>query len=338
MKYQSVHIAGVEGVVPSTEVTTESIERMLSRLYRRVGVPAGMIEQLTGIRARRFWPEGTMPSDGAAMAAEKVLQSTGFPRDKIGVLASTSVCKDFLEPSVAALAHGKIGLPSRCQNFDVGNACLGFMSGMVIVANMIELGQIEAGLVVAGESSRTVTQATVKRLVAPNANFNDFKDNLATLTLGSAATAMLLVHERHATTERRLLGGISLAATEHSDLCVGTETGMKTDAAKLLREGVKLAGHTWSYTQEELGLCTEEVGQFMLHQVGKANHETLVSSLKLPDERAPRLYPDFGNVGAAGVPLTLTMARDQGRIHHGDHVMLMGIGSGLNCAMMGLQW
>jgi len=338
MRYRSVHIAGVEGVIPSTEVTTASIERMLSRLYRRIGVPGGMIEQLTGIRARRFWPDGVMPSDGATMAAEKLLSTVDLPREKIGVLASTSVCKDYLEPSVAALVHGKLGLSRQCLNFDVGNACLGFMSGIVIVSNMIELGQIEAGLVVAGESSRAVTQATVKRLIQPGVEFPTYRDNLATLTLGSAATAMLLVNARHAPNDRRVLGGVSLAATEHSNLCIGTDTQMKTDAAKLLREGVQLAEHTWRLTQEELGLGVGDVQQFALHQVGKANHETLVSSLELPDDRALRLYPDYGNVGAAGVPLTLSLARDRGRIVAGDRVMLMGIGSGLNCAMLALQW
>lgn len=45
--------------------------------------------------------------------------------------------------------------------FDISNACLGFINGMVTLANMIELGQIKAGVVVACESGTRLTDATI---------------------------------------------------------------------------------------------------------------------------------------------------------------------------------
>lgn len=338
MRYRRVYIEALTAIAPATEVTTASIERMLERLYRRLGVPSGTVERLTGIRARRFWDEGVLPSEAAATAARGLLEGVEHALPPLGALVSTSVCKDYLEPSVAALVHGKLGLPSGCLNFDVGNACLGFLTGLVTVANQIELGAAEAGLVVAGEGSRTVTRSTVQRLMKPGVPFETLRDNFATLTLGSAASAALLVHERHARAGHQLLGGTMLAATEHSRLCIGTETEMRTDAATLLREGVRLAKATWLQAQRELELGVEDVSEFALHQVGKANHEALISALGLPDARALRLYPDYGNVGAAGVPLTLAEAVRAGRVRTGDRAMLMGIGSGLNCAMLGVRW
>ena len=152
------------------------------------------------------------------------------------------------------------------------------------------------------------------------------------------AVAALLVHERHATVDHRLLGGASLSATRHSRLCLGTSTEMKTDATRLLREGVALAGRTWQATRAELELAPEQVSRFLLHQVGKANHDALIASLGLPESRVPRLYPDHGNVGAAGVPFTLATAIERGEVVEGDVAVLMGIGSGLNCAMLGVRW
>jgi 3-oxoacyl-[acyl-carrier-protein] synthase-3 len=336
MQYSRVCIEAISYALPSTVVTTASLESSLSGLYHRMGIAPGAIQSLTGIAARRFWDIGVQPSDAATLAAEKALAS--FDRDAVEILVSCSVCKDYLEPSTASLVHGNLRLGRQCLNFDIGNACLGFMSGMVAVGNMIELGQIKAGLVVAGEGSRTVTEATIERLQRPGVAFAGYRDNLATLTLGSGSAAMLLVHESIATEGHRLLGGAADAATEFNRLCVGTSTSMKTDPAKLLREGVKLAGQTWERTRSELGLEVGDVQEFALHQVGKANHDSVLQALRLPPNKALRVYPHLGNMGAAGVPLTLAKTIEIGRLTPGNNAALMGIGSGLNCQMMGVAW
>jgi acyl-CoA:acyl-CoA alkyltransferase len=338
VQYRRVCIEAVAHHVPRTVVTTAEIEAELAPLYRRMGIKPGFLEGVTGIRARRIWDADVQPSKVATVAAQKVLVRTRFPRENIGALVSTSVCKDYLEPSTAAMVHGNLRLPPECLNFDVGNACLGFMTGMTMVANMIELGQIQAGLVVAGEGSRAVTEATLASLSKEGVGFTEFKDHLATLTLGSGACAMLLVDQRLSTVGHKLLGGVATAATEHNDLCVGTAEWMRTDPAKLLAEGVKLAKRNWDRTRERLGLRTDRVSQFALHQVGKANHDAVISALELPVDKALRVYPEYGNCGAAGIPLTLSLALEAQRINTGDTVALMGIGSGLNTAMMGVRW
>ncbi|MEQ1568049.1 MAG: 3-oxoacyl-ACP synthase III [Myxococcota bacterium] len=338
MRYERVHLQAIEVLIPPIEVTTASIEEALGPLYRRIGVSGGTLGALTGVAARRFWPEGTMLAETATQAARTLLARHPPPSCGVQALVSTSVGKDFLEPPTASLVAGDLGMSADCANFDVAHACLGFMSGMLSVANLIELGQIECGLVVAGEGSRTVTQATIERLLRPGVDFRTFAENLATLTLGSAAVAALLVHERHSTGGHQLVGGISRSATRHSRLCLGTQTEMKTEAATLLREGVELAHDTFTRARAELGWDLGEVREFCLHQVGKANHDALITRLGLPVDKVLRLYPELGNVGAAGVPLTLHTAVSQGRVTSGDAVMLMGIGSGLNCTMLGVRW
>lgn len=338
MRYERVYIEAIETLEPPVEVTTTSLERMLGPLVRRIGLKDGVLEALTGVRARRFWSEGTRPSEAAAAVARQLLGRHTVPPSGVQALVSTSVCKDYLEPPIASLVAGDVGMSTDCQNFDVGHACLGFMSGMLTVANMIELGQIECGLVVAGEGSREVTQATIRRLLQPGADFRMFAENLATLTLGSMAVAALLVHEKHAKHGHRLLGGAAKAATHHSRLCLGTSTEMKTDAATLLRAGVDLAEDTMAAVKRELELELDQVQEFVLHQVGKANHDAIRDRFGLPEDRALRLYTDHGNVGAAGVPFTLATAVERGRVQQGDTALLMGIGSGLNCTMVGVQW
>ena len=338
MKYENVYIESLAYVIPSLEIRTQDIEQEISTLYRRLGLKPGWLQTVTGIRARRFWEPHLQPSDIATRAAEKALQQAGVARSDIEALVSCSVCKDYIEPSVAAFVHGNLNLSSRCINFDIGNACLGFLSGIMMIADQIELGRIEMGLVVSGESARTPTEATIARLKDPNAGMKEFKDNLATLTLGSAGVAMVLCSRRKSQKGHRLLGGVARAATEWSNLCVGTATKMTTDPARLLSEGVKLAEQTWRVATAELQLNIASTQEYALHQVGRANHDAVIRALGIPPNKAVRLYIDHGNVGSCGVPLSLAALIERKRIQKGSRVGLMGIGSGLNVMMLGVDW
>jgi 3-oxoacyl-[acyl-carrier-protein] synthase-3 len=92
--------------------------------------------------------------------------------------------------------HGALGLSADCQNFDVSNACLGFLTGMDIAARMIEHGDTDYALIVDGESSNDLVDATIDRLNRPDTTADQFRAELASLTLGSGAAAMVLGHRR----------------------------------------------------------------------------------------------------------------------------------------------
>ncbi len=338
MRYNHVFIEGIAHCLPDVVVRTSAIEKMLLASFERMGIPQGTILAMTGVQERRIWREGVSVADAATKAGRELLTESGFDPNKVTALISTSVSRDHLEPSVAALVHGALGLPHTCQNFDIGNACLGFLTALDWAAGAIESGQHQAIIVVAGESSRAVTQATTKKLLAENVNFENFRDNLATLTLGSASVACLLVHEKLATTSHRFEGATHAAATEFSHLCRGSNDGMKTDATQLLKNGVALAEKAYARAQEELDFKTADIAQFALHQVGIANHDAMLRAASIPEDRALRLYPTLGNVGAAGVPITLSTLAHTGKLAQNDRVLLMGIGSGLNVSIQSVRW
>ena len=93
---------------------------------------------------------------------------------------------------------------------------------MVQVANMIELGQIRAGVVVGTESSRALVEATIDHLNADTSlSRNDIKAAFASLTIGSGSAAIVLCDRELSRTGNRLLGGVMQTATEHCELCQG---------------------------------------------------------------------------------------------------------------------
>ncbi len=338
MKFQNVSIIGLAHVDAPHRVTSTELEKQISPIIERINARPDIIQSLTGIVARRFWEPGRQPSEAATMAAEKAIIAAGIDKSQIGILVNTSVCRDYIEPSVACLVHGNLGLGSECMNFDVGNACLGFLNGLEIIGNMIERGQVDYGIVVDGEGSRFVVETTIQRLLASDCDAETFRANFATFTLGSGGAAMVMARSDLVPTGHRLLSGVSLAATEHKDLCRGQLDSMQTDASALLVAGLQLAGATFNKAKNELGWRPEDLDQFILHQVSAVHTAKLIELLGLDDKKVFKTFPEYGNVGPAAIPITLSKAVEADHIHKDDRVALMGIGSGLNCAMMEVQW
>ncbi|MDL2320938.1 3-oxoacyl-ACP synthase III [Desulfosarcina sp. OttesenSCG-928-B08] len=337
--FSDVAIEAVSYVLPETVVTSSEIESRLSGLLARSGMKPGILQGLTGIRERRFWRPDQEASDVATLAAEKVLAETGISRSAIDVLISTSVSKDYIEPSVASLVHGNLGLSSHCLSYDIGNACLGFMNAMTSVGLMIDAGFVDYGLIVDGENSRRVVEATLARLCGSDASPEDFRDQFATLTLGSGAVAMMVCRAGLSTSGHRINGAVTRAATQHSRLCLGQRDQMTADASKVMLFGVELAKETWDLACETLaGWTDEEIDAYIPHQVSQRNLDVLNARLGLSPEKHHLNFPSLGNIGPAAVPITLAQADESGRLRPGNHVALMGIGSGLNCSMMSVTW
>ncbi len=338
MMFNQVAIAGLGIHEAPHRVTSAEIERRIGAQSERIGLTPGLIKTLTGVEARRFWDEGVQPSDVAYEAAQAAIEQADIDPQQIGLIVNTSVCRDYLEPSVASIVHGRLGLGPHCLNFDVGNACLAFLNGMTIASNMIERGQIDYALIVDGEGSRHHIEATIERLRGPEATAQDLRDDFATLTLGSGAAAMVLCRDDLSTTSHRFRGGVSAAATEWNHLCRGTDERMVTDAGQLLKAGVALAKRTWGLATDMLGWQREDLDELILHQVGSIHMSTLLRELGLDAPRAHVTYTEYGNIGPAAIPFTLAKSLEAGRIYAGDRIALMGIGSGLNCAMMEIIW
>lgn len=338
MLHRDACLESVAYQLPTEVVTTESTFDELAPLLERLRIPIEGVLAASGVEERRFWPRGTTIAETAAQAALKALETAGVEPSDIGCIVSTSVCKDYIEPSMASLVHGRLGLPPHCLNFDIGNACLAFLNGMSILADMIDRGRIRAALIVDSESARDVIESTVARLLQDDTTVDDFRNNFAALTLGSGAVAAVLTHREISKSQHRIIGHVAMADTRHSSLCLGQPTEMIVHARPLMEAGVNLAKRTWGEAERVFGWDAESIGLYVGHQVGKRHQQFLFESLNLNPARAFVTYPFLGNVGPASVPLTLALALERGRLVRGQRVALMGIGSGLNCSMMELQW
>lgn len=339
MLFSNVAIEALGYELAPHRISSDWLEDQIAATMQRLGVPKGRLEQLSGIRERRFWDQGTRPSDIATMAARKALAAAEVDPKQIGIVINTSVCQDFLEPSTACFVHRNLGLPARAVNYDVRNACLGFLNGMYIAAMMIEAGELDYALVVDGEGSQEAVMSTVARLQRPETTMQEFRDNFATLTLGSGGAAMLLASKRVSKSGHMLNGVVSMAATEHNELCIGMPDYMKTDASALLVAGVKLAAETWQLAQETFPAWSDDqIALYAPHQVGARHMAGVAEAIGITPAKLYLNFPVLGNIGPAALPISLAQAAEAGRLKGGDQVGLLGIGSGLNCSMMSVTW
>jgi len=341
MKFADVAIEALAVALPEERLTSAQIEARLAPLYERLKLPVGRLELMTGIRERRMWPMGTRPSDASAAAGRAVLAKSGLRAEQVELFIHAAVSRDMLEPATASFAHRKIGLPAAAQVFDVSNACLGFLNSLTLAASQIEAGQIKCALVVAGEQGRPLVEQTLRTLLERPLTRNEIKPYFANLTIGSGAVAAMVCHRSLVRGRvHRLLGGVARAATQHSELCQGDTYGaeslaMQTDSEQLLLAGVELAKATWRDFAAEQGA---EFARFICHQVGSTHRRKLYETLGLELAKDFSTFETLGNTGSVALPATLAAAIESGAVRDGDRVGLLGIGSGLNCLMLAVEW
>jgi 3-oxoacyl-[acyl-carrier-protein] synthase-3 len=341
MRFENVCIESLAVALPEEIWTSAQIEDRLRPLYERLKLPEGRLELMTGIRERRFWAAGTRPSDASAAAGKALLAKSALRAEQVELFMHAAVSRDMLEPATASFAHRKIGLPGTAQIFDVSNACLGFLNALMVAAGLIESGQINCALVASGENGRPLVEQTLKTLVERPLTRNEIKPYFANLTIGSGAVAAMVCHRSLVKGRpHRLLGGIARAATQHSELCQGDTYAaeslvMQTDSEQLLLAGVALAQATWREFAAEQGT---DYDRFVCHQVGSVHRRKLYETLGLDLAKDFSTFETLGNTGSVALPATLAKAIDAGAVNEGDRVGLLGIGSGLNCLMLALEW
>ena len=338
MLFQHVAIAGLAHIDAPHRLSSDEIKARLQPTLDRLGIRSDMLKDVAGIHARRLWDGPMLASDAATLAAVKALADAGIEPGRIGLLINTSVSRDYLEPSTASIVSGNLGLTDMCQNFDVANACLAFINGMDIASRMIERGEIEYALIVDGETADLAYEKTLERLSAPDVTEEQLRNEMATLTLGCGAAAMVMARAELAPGAPRYRGGVTRAATQWNGLCRGNLDRMVTDTRQLLIEGIRLAQKTFIAAKLALGWVVEELDEFVIHQVSQVHTQAFIKAFGIDPKKVLTIFAEHGNIGPASVPIVLSKLREMGRLKKGDRVALLGIGSGLNCSMAEVVW
>ena len=352
MLFNNVSLLSVGYVLPPLVIRSEEIEMQLDAVYQRLKLPQGRLEGMSGIRERRLWHPKTRISDMSAESCRRALQSAGVAPSDVQCLIHASVCREFLEPATACRVHHLAGLPENAWVYDVSNACLGVMNGAVQIAQLIESGVIRAGLVVGTEDCRGLLEATIHQLNSDaSLTRQSIKPAFASLTIGSGSCAWLLGNRDYFQKQSPGLGAsvrgaVAVARTQHHGLCQSDtdQAGssmqpiMNTDSELLLEAGVETGRAAFENLLKEVHWNRSDIGATVCHQVGSAHRRRMLETLGMPIETDFATFESLGNTGSVALPTALGIGLSQSEFSAGTKAALLGIGSGLNSVMMGIEF
>jgi 3-oxoacyl-[acyl-carrier-protein] synthase-3 len=156
-----------------------------------------------------------------------------------------------------------------------------------------------------------------------------------------------LVDRRLSRTGNRLLGGVVRANTRQCHLCRGgadpssgaaSDLLMWTDSESLLREGVATAAEAFPQFLDSVGWRGAAIDRTFCHQVGRAHRKLLLDALGLDPAADTTTLEWLGNTGSVALPITAAVGIERGHVTAGERVAMLGIGSGINVVMLGLEW
>ncbi len=350
-KFKNVCIESIGVNLAPIELTSAEIEDRLAPIYKKLDIPFGTLERMTGISTRHLFDPSLAPSDVATVACQDAIDQVGFDKKHLQALFSCSVVRDYFEPATACIVHRNLDLPETVMAMDVCNACIGFSNGMMMLAQMIEAGIVKAGVVVSGETVHRILDHNFKFILENQDTLtrDELIRVLPTYTLGSGGVAMVLAHESVATNKHRLLGGAARSATQFNDLCKGDGDYfykmtkgfvpvMYTESSKLIGAAAELGARTWGNASEMLGWSNDDVDHIFCHQVGRQVNDAFYKQMGLDIAKEYTIYKKYGNLISASLPMAVALGTKEKNMKAGEKVLLTAFGSGLNSLFMGIEW
>ena len=313
MLFASVSVESVAHVDAPVRVTVRRPRRAPRGRPSTASASApGLLEEVAGIRERRYWQEPAQVADGATLRRpRRRSRRRASTRDRIGLLVSTSVSRDYIEPSTAAVVHGALGLPYTCLNFDLGNALPGLPQrhGRGRPDDRARRDRLRARSSTARSPTRSPS-ARSTGCCGADVTAEQVRAEFASLTLGSGAAAMVLGRAAPDGDGHRYRGSVHRAATQFSHLCRGNDgpDGHRHPRHPGERPRARAPRRTRDATAA-FGWTGDAIDEYVLHQVSQVHTDALVALLGIDPAKVLTIYPEHGNVGPAALPIVLSKLR-----------------------------
>lgn len=328
-------IAGVASYLPEQVVTSDEVERRIAEASREHGfVPRpGIVEELTGVRERRYRHSDQDASDLAVEAARRALASAGVEVGEIDLLIFASSSQDLIEPATAHIISAKLG--SRAVVFDIKNACNSFVNGMQVADSLIRTGQYRRALVCTGECPSEAVRWNVR-------DKDHMKASFAGYTFGDAGAAIVL----EGRSDGRGIREIDVvAASRYWELCTlpagGTmnprdleKTYFEGDGSALRDAFIELGPDVILKHFRRTRTTFDDYDVVLFHQVSSQLLDVFQQVSGVPDEKVVRTVDVLGNVASATLPIQLERALAGGRAKPGANVLWIGVGAGISTVVM----
>lgn len=304
-------------------------------LAGRFGVTPDWIYDRTGIRNRRIAAPEQACSDLAIAAARQALAASGTTPDEIGMVIVATSTGDYRMPATAAIVQGALEIPAAAC-FDLSAACSGFVYGLTVGCHAVACGFCPKVLLIGAEVlSQVAAPADCDSAIL-------FGDGAGAVVIGAVPDSygLLATDVGNIGSEHGAIvipaGGSRLPSSQET--LVDQLQYVRMDGQQIFMFAMRVLGNSAMRVIQKAGLSLEEIDLFIPHQANRRIIEAAAGRLDLPMDRMVIDLEQCGNTSAASIPLALHNALGQGRIRHGDRLVLTGFGGGVSWGSALVRW
>jgi 3-oxoacyl-[acyl-carrier-protein] synthase-3 len=308
-------LAGVGGYLPERVVTNDELSRTIDTTDE-------WIRERTGIRQRYIAASHETAAFMGTAAARRALAGAHADVSEVDAIILATSTPDQAFPATALRVQAALGV-THGFGFDLAAACAGFIYGLSVADSMIRTRQARGVLVIGSE--------VYSRIL-------NWQDRGTCVLFGDGAGAVFLrAGEGYGAADQGILSTHIHAQGSLGDiLYVDGAVGRPDKPGHLVMNGREVFRHAVTRLSEAVdealtanGLTRADVDWLVPHQANRRIIDAMGKRLSLSAERVVVTVDRHANTSAASVPLALAEAWDDGRIRHGDLVLLEALGGGL---------
>jgi 3-oxoacyl-[acyl-carrier-protein] synthase III len=323
-----VSITGIGSYAPERVLTNDELSQMMDTSDE-------WIVERTGIRERRVAAPEQALSDLALPAAQEALEQAGITGGDVDFLVVATVTPDMAFPSTAAILADQLGADEAAA-YDLSAGCTGFMYALAQAYGMIAAGLAHKALVVGGD--------VLSRIL-------DWSDRRTSVLFGDGAGAVVVERVDNGAgflgfalgadggggSQLFLPAGGSRAPAT-ADTVANHQHFVQMNGREVFKFATRVLVSSAEEILNECGRAVDDVDVYIPHQANVRIIDHAVKKLGIPSDRVVVNVDRYGNTSSGSIPLALADARDEGRLHSGDLVLMTGMGAGLTWGSALMEW
>lgn len=326
------HITGWGSYLPEQILTNEDIARTID-------TTDAWIRQRTGIGQRRIAASRDTTTGLALQAALRALAVAGLPAADVELIIVATSTPDYMFPSTACQVQGHLNA-TRAGAFDLSAACSGFVYALHMATQAVATGSVSNALVIGAEMMSRVL---------------DWQDRETCVLFGDGAGAVVLQGSSRpggVLTSKLRSDGLQSdilclsAANSNPIPALSSENGharpvqntISMNGRRVFRFATRVLVESVQDILAMANLTLDDISLIVPHQANFRILESAAKQLGVSPELFYTNLEDTGNTSAASIPVALCKAVEDGRIHSGDHLILVGFGGGLTWAYALVKW
>lgn len=347
-----MRIVGIAATLPSRVVSNEDVLDLIEQHSRSTftgDLPKTLrsvrkLLERSGFRTRHWLAEGEHPMELMKATFDRALQQAGMDKHEIDLLIYTGVARGFIEPANSCFVAHSLGL--KCRNFDVLDACMGWVTSMDIVNDKMKAGAIRKAAIVNMEFNLIDGGPIFPKNFALEST-DELSYKFSSLSVGEAVAVTLLDNEKPCNFKF-----LFTSRPDLSDLCTVSLPGWESFCQP--SKPIELTGGKYQFNCD--GSALHQQGEQEIVEIfNDAGLSSMTIDWVFTHTSSPKQWASYGdaagvakkifhishetgNIVTASIPFGLAQAYEEGFLQKNQHCLGWQGSAGMTFSTMHFQF